>query len=57
MHRTIAELCTALREAGAVPTLISLLIGALTTTGSVKLEASGSFENSVPVLFDGLVPA
>ena len=53
--KSVAALCAALREAGAVPTVIASRIGALTTSGSDKLEAGGSFENSAAVLFDGLV--
>ena len=52
---SIAALRAALREAGAVVSVIALRIGTVLTHDGVALAATGSFENSAPVLFDAVV--
>ncbi|MEO5697519.1 MAG: catalase [Burkholderiaceae bacterium] len=45
----------ALLKAGAVPTVIAPRLGAVKTADGKALEATASFENSAPVLFDAVV--
>ncbi len=52
---SIAALQAALKEAGAVCSVIAPRIGAVKTADGDTLEATGSFENSAPVLFDAVV--
>ncbi|MES2958015.1 MAG: catalase [Pseudomonadota bacterium] len=52
---SIAALTAALRNAGAVVSLIAPRIGALKTSSGAALEATRSFENAPAVLFDALV--
>jgi len=47
----------ALLDEGAVTTVIAPRIGAVKTTGDATINASGSLENSAPVLFDAVVLA
>jgi len=54
---SIVALQAALLDAGAVPTVIAPRIGAVRTDGDETIEASGSLENSAPVLFDAVVLA
>ena len=53
--KSIAALQVALMKAGAVPVVIAPRIGAVKTADGVTFDASGSLENSAPVLFDALV--
>ena len=53
--KSIKVLQAALHKAGAVPVVIAPRIGALKTADGATLEASGSLENSAPVLFDAVV--
>jgi len=45
----------ALQAAGAAVRLIASRLGAVRTVGGASIEAKGTFENSAPVLFDGVV--
>ena len=51
----VTALSDALRGAGAVPWLVGLRIGQVTSASGKALTADGSFENSPAVLFDALV--
>ncbi len=53
--KSIAALQAVLRKAGAVPTVIAPRVGMVETSDGDALVASGSFENSAPVLFDAVV--
>ena len=53
--KPIAKLVAALQKAGAVTTVIAPRIGAVTTADGEPLLATGSIENSPPVLFDAVV--
>ena len=52
---SIAALSAALRDAGAVVSVIAPRIGAVKTSGGPALIATRSFENASAVLFDALV--
>ncbi len=45
----------ALNDAGAVTCVIALRLGSIETSDGTALEATASFENSAPVLFDAVV--
>ena len=51
----VATLQNALREAGAVPWVVSSRIGPVRVASGSVLSADGSFENSPAVLFDAMV--
>jgi catalase len=51
----VAALQSALRTAGAQVHLIAPKLGPVATSAGAVLEATGTLENSAPVLFDGLV--
>ena len=53
--KSIVALQVALREAGAVPTVIAPRLGAVNTADGEAFDATGSLENSAPVLFDAVV--
>jgi len=53
--KPIAKLMAGLQKAGAVPTLVAPRIGAVSTSDGEPLLATGSMENSPPVLFDAVV--
>ncbi|KNZ30814.1 MAG: catalase [Methylibium sp. NZG] len=52
---SIALLQAALQEAGAVAKVVAPRIGAVKTAGGPAVEATASFENAAPVLFDAVV--
>jgi catalase len=52
---SLAEVIQALQDADAVPCVIAKKLGAVETSDGVPLEATATFENAAPVLFDGLV--
>ena len=52
---SIAAVYAALVAAGAVPTIIAAHLGKLETTDKTAVQATATFENSSPVLFDALV--
>ncbi|WP_088285070.1 catalase [Ideonella sp. A 288] len=52
---SIATACAALRAAGATVHLIAPRLGRVTPAGGEPFEATGTLENSAPVLFDGMV--
>ena len=52
---SIAILQAALIAAGAVTTVIAARLGMIETSDETAIEATGTFENSSPVLFDALV--
>lgn len=45
----------ALQAVGANVHLIASRLGAVQTVGGTQIEATGTFENAAPVLFDGVV--
>ena len=51
----VAAVQAALLAAGAVPVIVAPRLGKIATDGGDPLDASGTFENSPPVLFDALV--
>ncbi len=51
----ILALAAALREAGAVCAVVAARLGAVETSDGEALEATASFENAPPVLFDAVV--
>jgi catalase len=51
----VAALQAGLSSAGAQVHLIAARLGTVKTRGGPALQATGTFENSAPVLFDGLV--
>ncbi len=53
--KSLAALEAALLKAGAVPTRIGPRLGSYKAADGSSLQASGSLENSPPVLFDALV--
>ena len=52
---SIAAACATLRAAGATVHLIAPRLGPLKPVNGEPLDATGSLENSAPVLFDGLI--
>jgi catalase len=52
---SLLDLHARLVAAGAVPSIIAPRLGAVATSDGTKIEASATFENSPPVLFDALV--
>jgi catalase len=54
---SITAVQDALLAEGAVPTVVAPRIGMLQTSDDVEVKATGSLENSPPVLFDGVVVA
>ena len=52
---SIAALQAALLDAGAVPVLIAPRLGPVKTANGEALDATGTLENSAPVLFDAVV--
>jgi catalase len=52
---SIAAVIRALKAEDAVPCVIAKQLGAVQTSDGVALEATATFENSPPVLFDALV--
>jgi catalase len=53
--RSIVAVQEALLAAGAVPSVIAPRLGPLKTAGGGAVEATGTLENSAPVLFDAVV--
>jgi catalase len=54
---SITAVQDALLAEGAVPTVVAPRIGLVKTSDGVEVKATGSLENSAPVLFDGVVVA
>jgi catalase len=52
---SIMAMVSSLAAAGAVPVVIAPRLGRVKTADRKPLEASGTLENSAPVLFDALV--
>jgi catalase len=52
---SVSAVQAALRAAGATAHLIAPRLGPVVSNGGAGLETTGTFENSAPVLFDGLV--
>ena len=52
---SVAELTTRLRDAGGVPRLIGVRLGAIATDDGSEIEVESTLENSPSVLFDALV--
>ncbi len=52
---SIVAVASSLAAAGAVPSIIAPRLGRVGTSDGTALEASGTLENSAPVLFDALV--
>jgi catalase len=52
---SITTACAALRAAGAAVHLIAPRLGPVKPVNGAPFEATGTLENSAPVLFDGLV--
>ena len=52
---SIVAVQSALRAAGATTQLIAARLGPVKTAGGAAVEATATFENAAPVLFDGLV--
>jgi catalase len=55
MGKSLLDIQRALHNAGAVTVIIAPRLGAIQTADGVALEATASFENASPVLFDAVV--
>jgi catalase len=53
--KPVGTIQAALRAAGGVPRILAMRIGPVNAADGVELVATGSFENSAPVLFDAVV--